>query len=251
MMSIAGRTGTSLWFSNLRPNPEARLRLFCFPYGGGNATVFQRWPEKLPSDIEIWALNLPGRGRRLVEPAYVTLAPLVEAMTEALLPLLNKAFVFFGHSMGALIAFETVRQLRRLSSRLPERVFIGACFAPHLPDPHPIHHLPEDEFIQELRNLNGIPEEVLQNRELLELVLPSLRADFAVTETYVARDEVAIPCPISVFGGWRDPLTTRESLEAWRRHTTAQFSLRMLPGDHFFLSSQRQLLVGLISEELQ
>jgi medium-chain acyl-[acyl-carrier-protein] hydrolase len=172
-------------------------------------------------------------------------------MTQALLPLVNKPFAFYGHSMGAIVAFEIARRLRKSGSRLPERLFVGGCFAPHIPDPHPIHHLPEAEFVQELQLLNGIPAEVLQNRELLNLVLPSLRADFTLTETYVAGAEPPLPCSISVFGAWRDPLTTRDSLEAWNSHTAAEFSLRMLPGDHFFLNSQRQLLVNLISTELR
>lgn len=251
MMTTTAAGKANLWFSNLQLRPSARRRLFCIPYAGGTSAIFQQWPEAFPQEIELWAVNLPGRGRRIMESAFVTVAPLIEEMTDALVPFLNEPFDFFGHSMGGLIGFETVRRLRKLGLRLPERLFVGGCFAPHIPDPHPIHQLPEDEFLEELRRLNGMPAEVLQNQELLKLVLPSLRADFTLTETYVASDEAPLPCPISAFGGWRDPLTSRESLEAWRSHTAAQFSLRMLPGDHFFLNSQRQLLLNMISAEIQ
>jgi len=252
MATFTNGTAPNPWFSNLRPKPDARMRLFCIPYGGGTATVFQQWPNFLPADVEVWAVNLPGRGRRLMEPAFVSLVPLAEALAQAMPTLSDKPFAFFGHSMGGLIEFETARQLRKAGGRLPERLFVSGCFAPHIPDPHPIHHLPEEEFIREVRRLGGMPAEVLQNQELLELVLPSLRADFTVTETYLAsQDEPPLPSSISVFGGWRDPLTTRESLDAWRSHTAGQFSLRMLPGDHFFLISQQHLLLDMISQDLR
>lgn len=250
-MSSTVTTGRAyLWFSNLRPRPDARRRLFCIPYAGGTAAVFQQWPDAFPPEIEVLAVNLPGRGRRIMEPAFATLAPLIQELTQALSPFLDKPLAFFGHSMGALIAFETARLLRKSGSRLPEHLFVSGCFAPHLPDPHPVHQLAEPEFVEEIQRLNGMPAEVLGNQELLNLVLPSLRADFTLTENYVAIEESPLPCPISVFGAWRDPLTSRESLEAWRCHTTAHFSVRMLPGDHFFLITHRQLLVNMICGEL-
>ncbi|HTR46283.1 MAG TPA: alpha/beta fold hydrolase [Verrucomicrobiae bacterium] len=251
MSVTTNAAATNVWFSNLRPRPDARVRLFCVPYGGGTATVFHQWPDGLPADVEVWAVNLPGRGRRLMEPAFTSLAPLVDLLSQAILPLLDRPFAFFGHSMGALIEFEAARQLRKSGARLPDRLFVGGCFAPHLPDPHPIHHLPEAEFINEVRRLGGMPAEVLANQELLELVLPSLRADFTVTETYTATEEPPLPSAISVFGGWRDPITDKQSLEAWRSHTSGEFSVRMLPGDHFFLISQQRLLLNMISDELR
>lgn len=167
------------------------------------------------------------------------------------MPLLDKPFAIFGHSMGALIAYETVRTLRKLHGPMPVHLLVSGCFAPQLPDPCYIHHLPQEEFVRELRRLNGMPKEILENQELMELVLPSLRADFTATETYVYNDEPPLSCSISVLGGWRDPLTTRESLEAWRIHTTGYFSMRMLPGDHFFIHSMQRLLLDLIVSELQ
>jgi medium-chain acyl-[acyl-carrier-protein] hydrolase len=240
----------NLWFSNLRPNPDATLRLFCVPYAGGGAQVFQQWPERLPSSIETWAVNLPGRGKRLVETPFGDLVSLVASMTEALLPLLNKPFALFGHSMGALIAYETACTLRRMGARLPQHLLVSGCFAPQFPDPHPIHHLPHEEFLRELRRLGGMPKEVLKSEELMELILPSLRADFTATEQYLRNDESPLPVAISVFGGWRDPLTTKDMLDGWRIHTTSRFSMRMLPGDHFFIHSAQNVLLDLIASEL-
>lgn len=249
-LSLTERTATNLWFTNLRPNPGAATRLFCLPYAGGGAQVFQQWPDSLPSSFELWAVNLPGRGKRLIETPFVELAPLVAVLSEALLPLLDRPFIFFGHSMGALIAYETARTLRRMDAPLPLHIFASACFAPHLPDPYPIHHLQRQEFIDELRQLGGMPEEVLESQELMELILPSLRADFTATESYVYKEEPPLPSAISVFGAWRDPLTTKDSLNAWQIHTTKYFSTRMLPGDHFFIHNTQSLLLELIVGEL-
>ena len=250
-VTTANETATNLWFNNLRPNPNANMRLFCVPYAGGGAQAFQQWPDILPPSFDVWAANLPGRGKRLMESAFFQLSGLIAALTEALMPLLDKPFAIFGHSMGALIAYETVRTLKKLHGPMPVHLLVSGCFAPQLPDPCHIHHLPQEEFVRELRRLNGMPKEILENQELMELVLPSLRADFTATETYVYNDEPPLSCSISVLGGWRDPLTTRESLEAWRIHTTGYFSMRMLPGDHFFIHSMQRLLLDLIVSELQ
>jgi medium-chain acyl-[acyl-carrier-protein] hydrolase len=186
-----------------------------------------------------------------MEPPFVDLSCLIAALTEALIPLLDKPFAVFGHSMGALVGHETVRSLRRRNARMPVHFFASGCFAPHLPDPYPLHHLPHEEFVRELRHLGGMPKEVLEIQELMDLILPSLRADFTATETYVYKDEPPVSSPISVFGGWRDPLTTEESLEAWRIHTTGYFSMRMFPGDHFFIHSMQRPLLDLIVSELR
>ncbi len=251
--TVPPQTGnaTNTWFARIRPNPNARLRLFCVPYGGGTAQVYLRWPDGLPADTEVWSVNLPGRGRRMMEPPLRSISSIVQPMVQALMPLLDKPFAFFGHSMGSLVSFEVVRQLRRLGKPLPSYLFASGCFAPHIPDPHPIHHLPDAEFIKELRELNGMPTEVLANDELMELVLPSLRADFTATETYTCNEESPFPFPMSVFGAVQDPLTTPELLEAWRQYTSGRFSLRMLPGDHFFLISHEKLLLSMISEDLR
>jgi len=250
-LTMAESNATNLWFSNLRPNPQASTRLFCVPYAGGGAQVFQQWPDILPRSLEVWAANLPGRGKRLMEPPFLELSSLTATLTDALIPLLDRPFVIFGHSMGAIIGFETVRTLRRLNAPMPVHFFASGCFAPHVPDPYPIHHLPHPEFLRELRRLGGMPKEVLEIRELMELILPSLRADFTATETHVHKDEPPLSTAISVFAGWRDPLTTQESLGAWLSHTTGYFSMRMLPGDHFFIHSMQRVLLDLMVSELR
>jgi medium-chain acyl-[acyl-carrier-protein] hydrolase len=240
------------WIACRKPNPQARLRLFCFPYAGAGASIFRTWSDGLPADVEVCPVQIPGRGTRLMETPFTQLSPLVQALAQALAPLLDKPFAFFGHSLGALVGFELARQLRRQSGVQPVRLFVSADRAPQIPHrDRPIHALPEEEFLQELRRLNGIPGKVLEEAELMQIMLPVLRADFAVYETYVYSTEPPLDCPISTFGGLQDARVSRGDLEAWRDQTSGSFSLRMFPGDHFFLNTTQPLLLQALSQELR
>ncbi|MEM9903516.1 MAG: thioesterase II family protein [Cyanobacteria bacterium P01_D01_bin.44] len=241
-------TPSNSWVTCPRPKPQANLRLFCFPYAGGGAlSCFRDWPKQLPPTIEVCTIELPGRGMRLNEPPFTQLTLLAEGIAQSLLPYLNKPFVFFGHSMGGLTSFEVARFLRRSHSRSPIHLFVSGRRAPQIPDSAPpIHTLPDADFIEELRRLNGTPEAVLANRELMQLLLPALRADFTVLETYVYQPESPLNCPITAFGGLQDPDVSCEMLEAWQKQTSAAFSTRMFLGDHFFMhTAQSPLLQSL------
>lgn len=245
------------WIVVRKANPWANLRLFCFPYSGAGASMFTKWVEKLPSTVELYAVQLPGRETRLVEPLFTRLPPLVEATAAALLPhLADKPFAFFGHSMGALLAFELARYLRRTQRAAdglqPVHLFVSGHTAPQLGQRKPpIHALPEAEFVAELRRYNGTPEEVLQHAELRQLLLPILRADFALYETYVYTPDPPLDCPISVFGGMQDEDVPQEGLEPWRGQTRAAFSLQMFPGDHFFVNSTQNHFLPTLAQQLE
>ncbi|MGH9759831.1 MAG: thioesterase II family protein, partial [Blastocatellia bacterium] len=156
------------WFIRTNPRPNARMRLFCFPYAGGAAAIYRLWPNGLPSDVEIVALELPGRGGRMKEAGFRNVSKLITAIAEVIAPRIDREFAFFGHSMGALIAFELARELRRQGRPQPQCLFVSGRRAPHIPDTDPItYNLPEAEFIQELRKLNGTPKEVLDHEELM------------------------------------------------------------------------------------
>jgi medium-chain acyl-[acyl-carrier-protein] hydrolase len=152
--------------------------------------------------------------------------------------------------MGALLSFELVRQLRRAYNLFPVCLFVSGRGAPQLPEPdRPIHALPDAGFVKEIRRLNGTREKVLAHAELMQLLLPVLRADFALCETYTYSPEAPLDCPISAFGGLADPRVNRERLQAWCDQTRAAFSLSMLPGDHFFLHTASSLLLQTLSRE--
>jgi medium-chain acyl-[acyl-carrier-protein] hydrolase len=234
-----------------RPIPEAALRLFCFPYAGGRDLIFRGWQDGLPRTVEVCPVELPGRGRRLRERPLTQLTALVEATAEGLLPLLDKPFAFFGHSMGAMISFELARLLRKEHGVMPVHLFLSGRRAPHVPDTDPpTYDLPEAEFLKELRRLNGTPQEVFENAELIELMMPLLRADFEVVETYRYVSGPPLDCPITAFGGLQDVEVSREYLDGWRNYTTAAFTLRMMQGDHFFLNMAQCSLLQILAQEL-
>jgi medium-chain acyl-[acyl-carrier-protein] hydrolase len=242
---------TNAWVIFPKPNPEARLRLFCFPYAGGGASIFRTWPSDLPAAIEVCAIQLPGRENRLREQAFTHLTPLVETLAQVLRPYLSLPFAFFGHSMGTLIGFELAREFRRQRLPSPLHLLVSGRRAPQLLDDEPpIHDLPEPEFVAELRRLSGTPEAVLQNAELMQLLIPVLRSDFAINETYTYTPEEPLGCPISAFGGTEDEETTQEDLAAWREQTRVSFRLQMFPGDHFFLNSIRTPFIQALAQDL-
>jgi medium-chain acyl-[acyl-carrier-protein] hydrolase len=240
------------WIVVPTPNPQARLRLFCFPYGGAGAHLFRSWPVGLPTDIELCAVQLPGRENRLREEPYTEVSRAVSALAEALAPHFDLPFAFFGHSLGAFLAFELTRQLRRHHRLGPGALLVSGQRAPQLPDRFPpLYQLPDDEFLSEVhRRYDAIPAVVRHSADLMALLLPQLRADFTMNDTYACEDDRKLDCPISCFGGEGDPETTAEELNAWREQTHGEFKLRPMPGGHFFIRSEQELFLRTLSEDL-
>lgn len=239
------------WIVRTKPNPQARLRLFCFPYAGGGSSTFAAWSQSLRPSVEVCAVQLPGREGRLAEPPYTEMNALVEKLADVLAPSLDKPFVVFGHSNGGLIGFEFIRRLRRLGRPQPLHFFTSGCRAPHLKDPNgPIYALPDAEFIAEIGRLNGTPADILNNQEVMELMLPLLRADYTLHDLYAYAPGEPLDCPITAFGGEADDQATLPQLIEWRAQTRGQFNLHMLPGDHFFIRSESALLLRYVSAYL-
>ena len=228
------------------------MRLFCFPYAGGSPLIFGNWPSALPQNIEVCPVQLPGRGRRLSEPPFTKLESLIDSLIPALRPFLDKPFAFFGHSMGGLISFELARALRLELGLKPEGLFLAGRQAPPIPDRTSARYdLPEPEFVEQLRKLNGTPPEILEQPELMRLLVPLLRAELELCQTYVYEPGPPLDYPISVFGGLEDAEVSYEELESWRPYTAGAFSLRMLPGDHFFIRTSQSQLLQMVSEDLR
>lgn len=236
-----------------RPDVDCRLRLFCFPHAGGGATTFQPWVGEVSPAVELCAVQLPGRETRLGEAHPGSLRNLVSQLSTELQPLFDVPFAFFGHSMGALVAFELTRQLRRRGQPMPMRLLVSGRPAPHISHGAPsIRSLPDIEFIREVsRKYNGIPRAVLDEPELLALVTPVLRADIAMVEMYAFVQEDPLGVPISVFCGIDDTSVDFEELDAWRQHTSMSFRLELLPGDHFFPHTSREMLLASIGRDLE
>ncbi len=231
----------------LTPERNESVRLYCFPFAGGAAASYRPLAKVLPEYVGLVAFQPPGRQDRLGEPPVTDLRSLVPDFAKALLADLDDrnsgAYGLFGHSMGTILAYEVALELRRLGVEPPRLLTVSGRRAPHLPpEPgfQPYHLMSDDEFLARVMPLGGIPPELAAYPDLLELVLPTLKADFAAVETYEWRPEVELDCPIVVFGGLDDHDSPPASLDPWAGLSTASTTVRTYPGGHFFLWDHAQ-----------
>jgi medium-chain acyl-[acyl-carrier-protein] hydrolase len=232
----------------------ARVRLFCFPYAGAGASIYRPWVSELAEHVDVWAVQPPGRETRFKEPPVADLDTLVELVTEAIRPHLDVPAVFFGHSMGAAVAFEVARRLDAPLRGCPVTLVVSGRRAPHLPDDREdrLHTLDDPRFIAEIqKRFGGIPQQVLEHPDLLALLLPTLRADIAALERHVLRCHEPVAFPIVAFGGMDDPRVSTADLAAWKQATRGTFSMRLFRGGHFYLQSERGPLLEALSAILE
>lgn len=242
---------TSNWVTISPSRGRRRARLFCLPFAGGGAFTYRTWSTRILDGIEVARVHLPGREARLREQLFTCLESLADTLVEKLTPWIDGPFMLYGHSMGALLAFELARRLRRRNKLLPVHLFVSGYSAPQLPHLEPpFSHLPDADFIQCVRQYGGLPDVVAQNEELLEIFLPILRADFEMTETYVYQEESPFEFPLTAFGGISDPKTSRDRIFAWDVHTSKQFTAHFIPGGHFFIQDSEQLVLDIINQRL-
>ena len=228
-----------------------RLRLFCFPYAGGNEYIFRGWEKWLPDFVEVRAVLLPGRGARINHEPYRELSRLVNDLAMERQLFLDRPFAFFGHSMGALISFGLAQVVRDRYNIQPAKLFVSGQGAPHLPRKRPaVHDQPVEEIRTVLRELNGTPPEILENDEMMKLALPLLRADLQVVETYKCEPATLLDCPIVGFTGTEDADVTDADMQAWQMHTSGQFTLHTFSGGHFFIKTAEAQVLARLSQEL-
>ncbi|MDN3487082.1 alpha/beta fold hydrolase [Pseudoalteromonas sp. APC 3224] len=242
----------SIWFTKFQPKLAPQLRLICFPYAGGSASTFYSWASKLPACVELVAIQLPGRGNRFNESPYSNMDDLIQSLLVDFKSIMDKPYILFGHSLGSRVAFELMNQIKQEDLRLPIHFVASGSKGPNChPRKEPIHHLPAKEFIHELSNLNGTPKEVLKNKEIMELYLPTLRADFQMAHEYIYKCDDVFNCPISVLGGEQDIDITLSDLESWGKHFQAPYNVHILPGDHFFVDSHSEQVLKQINRIIQ
>lgn len=239
---------TNPWFPTRQPNPNARLRVFCFPFAGGGASVYNGWGAALPAGVEVVAVQLPGRERRIMEPPFRKIPALLDALEPALAPLLDKPFIFFGYSMGTRIALALAQRWQARGAPLPLGMVMAAAGAPHR-ERDSREELDDPAFIELLRKYEGTPAEVFAHKELLDMVLPVLRADFAIADAVLPA--LPVRCPISAFGSYEDPHVRLEDLELWGElTTTGDFRSHHFPGKHFFLRTAREPLLAALRQDI-
>ncbi|MEU4806494.1 alpha/beta fold hydrolase [Actinosynnema sp. NPDC023587] len=222
-----------------------KVRLYCFAHAGGDARSFAPWSAELPEHVEVCPVQLPGRGRRLRDRPVATLA----AALADVLPVIDTGgpYALFGHSLGAVLAYEAASRL----ARGPVRLFVSAHRAPHLPLREPvIHDLPRERFVARLAETGGIPRAVLDSPGFLRALLPALRADFTISETYRYVERPPLDCPVDAYGGLDDPDVTPAELDEWQRHTTGRYRRKLFPGNHSYPETARGSLLAELAAAL-
>lgn len=240
----------SNWLQRLAPRPDAPRRLFCFHHAGGGAAAFRLWPARLP-EFDVCAVQLPGRANRFAEEPLTDIRDVVDALAPVLQPLLDRPYVFFGHSMGTMIACALAQRLHALGAPLPQRLFVSGRQPPHRPFPEwSMHGLTDAQAIEAVqRHFGGLPAEVLATPELVEMMLPTLRADFALLESHRPAAAAPLPLPIVALGGVDDTCASVERMQAWQDYSAQPLVQRRIPGGHFYLDARLDDVLALVRAE--
>jgi surfactin synthase thioesterase subunit len=242
----------STWFRRFTTTAGNGPRLVCFPHAGGSATAFKELAYALPADFDVVSVQYPGRQDRWREEPFTELPSLVEAVAGELARELTadgRPYALFGHSMGALVAFETARVLARGELPGPQRLFLSGRGGPET-DHVPYHLWDDDDVLADVRRLGGTDQSMLDDPDLLELVLPALRADYRALGLYSWGGGEPLTAAVTALTGDSDPMTTVEDAGTWRAHTTGDFALKVFPGDHFYLFGQLDAVAAAVTEGL-
>jgi pyochelin biosynthetic protein PchC len=250
-MTVQRMPAWETWFRRVRPSAAPRWRLFCFGHAGASASFFWPWSKDIPFDVELYAVQYPGRADRLLEPCIEEIDVIADRIADALPPALDRPLALFGHSLGAAVAYEVARRLDRALSRPDMHLFVSGRPAPQLDRGGTVHLGSDAALCDDLRRLGGTSPEILDNAELRALVLRVLRSDYRLSETYRAKPGAALSCPVTAFIGDRDPELGLEEALGWRAVTRATFQSHVLAGDHFYLVPERSRLVRTLVGEFE
>ncbi|WP_437612221.1 thioesterase domain-containing protein [Sorangium sp. So ce834] len=241
------------WLSHWTARTDAKLRLFCFPYAGAGGAIYRDWAKSLPAHIDVCPIEPPGRFARSKEKQPRSMSEFIDGIERGLDDMLDLPFACFGYSLGALMAFEWARSLRRRRGIEPTCMVVAASRAPHVPARlPPISHLPASEFLRRVQQRYGAFDRVIQeDPELLQLVGKIMQVDLEVLERYECGGEAPFTCPFTAIGGTDDPGAKREDLDAWGSHTVGGCDVRMVDGDHFFIRTRGQELLDAVRSAVQ
>ncbi|MER7671702.1 alpha/beta fold hydrolase [Kitasatospora sp. NPDC096128] len=239
------------WFRRFNPSDFAPARIVIFPHAGGSASYYMDYANALAPYADVLAVQYPGRQNRFAEPTIDSVPDLAEQVYQELRGWVDRPILFFGHSMGAAVAFEVTRRFARDGLAGPERLFVSAGRAPSLPRDTAVHLMSDAGMLAEIVRLGGTDERILDVPALRELIIPSLRADYTAIETYQVPADVVVPQPITALVGETDANATVEQVAQWERHTSGGFSLRVFPGGHFYVAEQVDAVVRLLTAHLR
>ncbi|MGC9381243.1 thioesterase II family protein [Streptomyces sp. MH13] len=241
---------SSRWIRRYHPSEGSQVRLVCLPHAGGSASFYFPMSQALAPALDVLSVQYPGRQDRRDEPGITDMACYADELAGELLPWLDRPLAFFGHSMGAVLAFEVTRRLERDHGVTPVRIFASGRRAPSSHRHETVHLRDDDGVVAEMRELSGTDSRILGDEEILRMVLPAIRTDYTAIENYRAAPEDVVHTPITVLTGEADPRTTREEAESWGKHTTSDVEIHCFPGGHFFLANHQERIMKIVSERL-
>ncbi len=237
------------WFLEYKKNPNAAIRLFCFHHSGGGASAYHPWMEHLSSNIELIAIQLPGRENRFTEPLANNLTEITNQLSEEFRFYNDKPFFVFGHSLGGLLSFEFIKSIYQHYAVYPRHMIVSATKAPHLPfRMKHLSQLDDKTLKEELKVYNGIDERILNNDELLDLFLPIIKNDFSISESYLCTDSSPLPCDILALSGTHDQTVTEEEILGWSAYTIGKFEHLSFQGEHFFIKEHQKSILEIITQ---
>lgn len=248
MTRLDGRS--ELWLRRFHPPPESGARLICFPHAGGSATYFLPLSAALSTSVDVLGVQYPGRQDRRSERAIGDMAALADEVFGVMRSLADRPLAFFGHSMGAVLAFEVARRFADEAAQVPLALLVSGRRAPSIHRNDQLHRKSDAVLVAEIKRLSGTDASLLADDEVRQMVLPAIRSDYRATETYHYRPGPKLSCPISAFVGDSDPRVTVDEAQAWRHHTAAGFRCRVFAGGHFYLNGQHADVVNAISEDI-
>ncbi|HEU5157861.1 MAG TPA: alpha/beta fold hydrolase [Streptosporangiaceae bacterium] len=240
----------SQWFRRYEPRPSAGVRLLCFPHAGGSAVFYQNWSDRLSPDIELAAVQYPGRAERFAEPIIDDAPTLVRQITTAVLPLCDRPVALFGHSMGAVIAYEVARSLQTLGAP-PAYLFVSGHRAAHVPGKERYSEQDDDALVETLTGMGGTDAELFADPDFREMVLPYVRGDLGLLDAYEHRPQPVLSVPITALIGADDQVEPIDLTARWAELTSGAFTQRVLPGDHFYLVPHRDQVIAEIESRLK
>jgi medium-chain acyl-[acyl-carrier-protein] hydrolase len=247
---VQARNDSARWLKRFRHGGPSDVRLFCFHHAGGTASMYREWPQLLPRSIEPVALQLPGRAERFREPPFDTMAPLIDALLEVIGSLFDQPFAFYGLSMGARVAWALTHGLRERAMSMPSVLYLASAAAPGWEEGRAGWDVRKDDLVGYLREMGGTPPEIFSEPELLASLLPTLRADLTLVNTFRFRPSAPLDVPIRAFAGIDDVEGSPERMSGWRTETCGRFDLHIVPGGHFFDTAGELQVIRTITDDL-